>query len=84
MSNGIGCAGGCGKSVRAEDVDTCGWTFLQITGRRRCGDCDRALARVANTSGGPSRDEPDTLPPTSIGALKKLPEPLPLHEKVKP
>lgn len=84
MSDAIGCAGGCGKTVSAKDLDTCGWTVLQITGRRRCGECDRALARVANAPGAPPRNEPDKLPPTSIGALKKLPEPLPLHEKVKP
>ncbi len=84
MSDAIGCAGGCGKTVTVADLSSCGWTVLQVTGRIRCGECDRALARVASAPGVPSRNEPDNLPPTSIGALKKLPERQPLHEKVKP
>ena len=80
----VGCAGGCGKKIAAADVELSGWSFLHITGRHRCGECERNLAFAAHASGTPARFEPDTLPPHSIGALKKLPEAQPLHEKVKP
>lgn len=80
----IGCAGGCGKKVEARTVDTSGWSFLEITGRWRCGECERNLAFAASTTGAPHQPGADTLSPHSIGALKKLPERQPLHEKVKP
>lgn len=79
----IGCAGGCGKKADPEDIERLGWSFLHITGRWRCGECERDLARAAHAEGGPPRIEADTLPPHSIGALKKMPERQPLHEKVK-
>ena len=78
----IGCAGGCGKSITTEELKTAGWSYMDLTGKYRCADCDRALA--AAISAAQSSDASDPLPPDSIGALKKLPEPLPLHEKVKP
>lgn len=78
----VSCAAGCKRT--ADNPEQAGWTCLQITGRWRCGQCERELWAARNTPGAPPRNEPDTLPPDSLGALKKLPEPLPLHEKVKP
>jgi hypothetical protein len=80
----VGCAGGCGKKIAAADVESSGWSFLHITGRHRCGTCERELGIAASTAGAPPRQQADVLPPHSIGALKKLPEAPPLHEKVKP
>lgn len=79
----IGCAGGCGLAVLAESIESSGWARLDITGRYRCGACERALHLASTTPGAPSRDEPDTLPPASRGALKALPEAAPLKESVK-
>lgn len=80
----IGCAGGCGKKVDADQVERLGWSFLHITGRYRCGACEFVLRRASTIEGAPTRLDVDTLPPNSLGALKKLPERQPLHEKVKP
>jgi hypothetical protein len=79
----IGCAGGCDKKIAVSDVDSSGWSYLHITGRSRCGACERALLAASKVTGAPHRPGADTLPPHSIGALKKLPVPSPLHEKVK-
>lgn len=85
MSNEIFCAGGCKRSLldtkAAEDT---GWSFLQITGRYRCGECDRRLQWASMVEGAASRNEPDKLPPGSIGALKEMPKREPLKEKVRP
>jgi hypothetical protein len=79
----VSCAAGCKRT--AQDPEKAGWSCLQITsGRWRCGDCERELWQARNMPGTEASYTPDTLPPDSIGALKKLPEPLPLHEKVKP
>jgi hypothetical protein len=80
----IGCAGGCGKTVHPDDVAASGWTLLQITGRYRCGECDRNLAFASTATGAPPRDAADILPPHSRGALKELPQRPPLREGVKP
>ena len=80
----IGCAGGCGYSLLPEDLEISGWSYLPTTGRYRCAACDRVLLAASTMSGAPHDPGIDNLPPHSIGALKKLPEPLPLHEKVKP
>lgn len=77
----IGCAGSCGLAVLAEDVESCGWSFLHITNRWRCGACTRELATVQSHL--VSDSGADNLPPHSIGALKKLPETPPLREEVK-
>lgn len=45
------CTDGCGKSVPTpEAAMQVGWTVLQITGRLRCPQCARALAKVNNVS----------------------------------
>lgn len=82
----IGCSGGCGLAVLAEDIEKSGWSYLQITGRYRCGTCERLLYAASTQPGTWPRegDSTDPLPPNSIGALKKLPEAPPLHEKVRP
>jgi len=80
----VGCAGSCGREIQSAAVEKSGWSYLHITGRWRCGACERDLARAAHADGAPARVDADTLPPHSIGALKKLPESQPLHEKVKP
>jgi hypothetical protein len=80
----IFCAGGCKKSLpdtkAAEDA---GWSFLHITGRYRCGECERRLRWASTVEGSAPRNEPDKLPPDSIGALKALPKREPLKEKVR-
>lgn len=82
----IVCSAGCKRTaILPEDGRMPdGWDFLAITNRWRCVQCWRDLNAAATLPGAPSADTPDTLPPDSIGALKKLPEPPPLHEKVKP
>lgn len=80
----IGCAGGCGKAVLPDMLATSGWTLLQITGRYRCGECDRNLAFASIATGAPAGDQADTLPPDSRGALKELPQRPALREGVKP
>lgn len=80
----VGCAGGCGKWVAAEDVEHSGWSYLHITGRYRCGSCERELNAASSSQGGPHDPGSDNLPPDSIGALKQLPEAPPLREGVKP
>lgn len=78
---GVTCVAGCKTSQPdGEAAERAGWTFLHITGRWRCGPCGFAL-RIASTTAAPYRDEPDTLPRDSIGALKPMPPRLPLHEK---
>lgn len=85
----VSCSAGCKRSTALDPESGMpaapGWEYLSITGRWRCPACYRELADV-NTNGGAvqSNDAPDTLPRDSIGALKKLPEPVPLHEKVRP
>lgn len=75
------CAGGCKTSVPSPEK--AGWSFLQITGRWRCGACEGALWRASTQPGvQPTTDEGlDPLPRTDRGALKKIPERPPLHEK---
>lgn len=80
----IGCTGGCGRKTPADDIERSGWSFLHITGRYRCGGCERDLERAAHAAGAPSRNDVDPLPSDSLGALKKLPERQLLHERVKP
>lgn len=81
----IFCAGGCKRNVEdTKAAEEAGWSFLHITGRYRCGICERELRQASTAEGAPPRDEVDTLPPNSIGALKQMPERQPMHEKVKP
>lgn len=81
----IFCAGGCKRSVPDPDAALrAGWSFLEITGRYRCGECGRRLQWASMVEGAASRNEPDKLPPDSIGALKELPKREPLKEKVRP
>jgi len=77
----IPCAGGCKRTT--EEPEKAGWSYLFITGRYRCGQCEADLRKAGEINGSGSA-QPDLLPPSSIGALKKLPEPIELHEKVKP
>jgi len=77
----ISCASGCGR--QAESPEQAGWDYLQITGRWRCGACGLEL-RLAGAMVGAAGGSGDPLSPSSIGALKKLPEPIELHEKVRP
>lgn len=84
MSDEIICAGGCKISMPdADAAGRAGWGFLHITGRYRCGACERDLYRASTIEGAPPRNDVDQLPPDSIGALKALPKPEPLREKVK-
>lgn len=76
----IGCAGGCGRKTPADDIEQSGWSRLDITGRYRCGECNRVLLHASTTEGAPPRDEVDTLPPASRGALKELRPMPPLKE----
>lgn len=80
----IGCAGGCGAKWPVDDLDRCPWETLEITNRRRCWDCSRALDQAAHAVGTEARFEPDPLPADSRGALKELRQPAPLREEVKP
>jgi hypothetical protein len=80
----IGCAGGCGLAIFSDDLKSSGWSYLQITKRWRCGACERELVRMSTTEGAPPRLDVDKLDPTSMGALKTLPERPPLREVVKP
>lgn len=83
MTN-IRCTGACGREVAAKDMERSGWSYLQITGKWRCGPCGRELMQVSTQGGGHEQDADQPLPPDSIGALKKLPERPPLRESVKP
>ena len=81
MTQAIFCAAGCKSSVAdLSAAESAGWSCLQITSRWRCGTCERVLRTVQSVALNSTR--PDLLPPHSIGALKKLPEAVPLHEKV--
>lgn len=75
------CAGKCGKEVAIDQIDSVGWQRLEVVGRYRCGECTRALAKMGTAPGAPCEDGVDPLNPHDIGALKKLPERPPLHEK---
>lgn len=83
--DGIVCSSGCKKTVAdAKAAEQAGWSFLHITGRYRCGQCDGELWRASTQPGTwPTNEAADELPPHSIGALKKLPEREPLKEKVR-
>jgi len=76
----------CGKEGQLGDKGEAppGWDVLQIAPRFRCPQCYRDLTAANDFVGTPAKFEPDTLPKDSIGALKKLPKPIELHEKVKP
>lgn len=77
------CAGGCGRGV--PDAQIAGWTFLEISGRYRCAECDKVLAWASSERGPATTDQVDeVLPPTSRGALKELKAPPELREHVKP
>ncbi len=78
----IGCRGGCGAKWLAAEIEKSGWDRLELTGAYRCFSCTRALAAASTAVGTWPSDAADPLPATSIGALKKLPERPPLHEKV--
>lgn len=80
------CSAGCKKSFVPPPDGTCppGWEQLPLTNRWRCMECFRSLQEAQKYPGTPAKFEPDPLPKDSIGALKKLPEPPPFHEKVKP
>lgn len=80
--NRVGCAGSCGAVWEGEDPAQCPWSFLELTSRRRCWNCERELGVAAKIPGTPSKYEPDPLPKDSIGALKKLPEHHQFVEKV--
>lgn len=82
----IHCSAGCGAHAFLNDDGTLppGWEQLQITARVRCMPCTRSLVAANDLQGTPAEFSPDTLPPQSIGGLKKLPEMPALHEKVKP
>lgn len=75
----ITCCGGCKKSLENEQAALhAGWSMLSITSRWRCGVCERELR---NVQGAKVSESIDLLPRGSIGALKRLPEPITLHEK---
>jgi len=80
------CSAGCKRSVELPQDGTTppGWEQLQITNRWRCMQCYRELDAGNSMQGTQSAFTPDPLPADSIGALKKLPDAPPLHEKVKP
>lgn len=67
----IRCHDGCGLTVVDEDAAMqAGWSYLSTVRMWRCGPCAGALYR-ASTMVGQGVDKPDTLPPTSRGALPK-------------
>ena len=80
----ISCAGGCGLAALPDTLKSIGWSYLHITKRWRCGKCEVELQRMSSMEGAPPRLDVDKLEPTSLGALKKLPERPPLKEGVKP
>jgi hypothetical protein len=85
MTTEVPCSAGCKRVALLPDDGSPppGWDCLQITGRYRCPQCGHELNRANTMLGTPSAFSPDPLPPGSIGALKKLPEPPPLREEVK-
>jgi hypothetical protein len=82
----VSCSAGCKRETEIPDDgrNPDGWERLQITGRWRCMECTRQLRAANEVEGAPYVAGVDTLPPASIGALKKLADAPPLHEKVKP
>lgn len=82
----VSCSAGCKRVGQMGEggAPPPGWEQLPITGRWRCPHCYRELEAARSIEGTPSRSDPDPLPPGSIGSLKKLPVPPPLHEGVKP
>lgn len=86
MAQEIACSTGCKRTALLPENGNPpdGWEQLQITSRWRCPHCYRELTAANYIPGTPSEFKPDTLPPGSIGALKKLPEAPPLREEVKP
>jgi hypothetical protein len=81
----ISCSAGCKRTGVLDENGSppAGWDRLQITGRYRCPTCGRELTAANHITGTPAAFSPDPLPASSIGALKKLPEPPPLREEVK-
>lgn len=78
----IACAAGCKRTVADADAALqAGWELLPITGRYRCAVCWRDLNAASTLPGTEAAYRPDPLPADSIGALKRLPERQPLHEK---
>lgn len=81
----VSCSAGCKRTAELpNDANPPpGWEQLEIaSGRYRCMHCWRELNAARELEGTPSAFAPDPLPPKSIGALKKLPEPPPLREDV--
>lgn len=86
MAEEVACSAGCKRTAALPEDGTSppGWEQLPISGRWRCPHCYRELIAARGHIGNDSNPGTDTLPPGSIGALKKLPETITLHEKVKP
>ncbi len=80
------CADLCGATV-ADDINAimqAGWTYLETTKRYRCGACVRALEAASKFTGTSLAASVDTLPPYSIGGLRKATADTILPPSVKP
>jgi len=67
----ISCSGGCKALHLADEIDKSGWTFLEISGRYRCGACERELHAASFIPGTEPGEFVDALPADSRGALPK-------------
>lgn len=66
------CHDACGAVVADEDAATAaGWSYLHALQSWRCGACARALYEASVIKGTEPVPFTDTLPPSSIGALKR-------------
>lgn len=67
----IGCRDECGAKVADEKAANLGgWSYLEISKAYRCPSCWRSLRAAAGLIG-TDGETTDTLPPGSLGAIKK-------------